>query len=257
MGTGKAIRRTALITNGLGYAGLPAVHALLGAGFKVLVQEHRADDPSAWSTLLNEHPEVVKITESNPPALIEAAWEVTGRVDAIVSNDHFPAPQMPAVSVSLGFFRDTIEALVVEPFSLIQSAAPRLRKQGGGNVIFITSCRTRAPIGGATVADAARAAANAMVRSVALEFAAEGIAINAIAPNFLYSEAYYPRSIFVEHARGREYIAQQVPAQRMGRPQEIGEVISFLATTNAKFLTGAIIDFAGGWPATPPRPMAV
>jgi 3-oxoacyl-[acyl-carrier protein] reductase len=45
-----------------------------------------------------------------------------------------------------------------------------------------------------------------------------------------------------------------VPAGRLGRPDEIGELIRFLATTKARFLTGAIIDFNGGWPASAPRP---
>lgn len=47
---------------------------------------------------------------------------------------------------------------------------------------------------------------------------------------------------------------RNVPAGRLGKPDEIGEVIRFLATTEARFLTGALIDFSGGWPAAPARP---
>ncbi|MFZ4808308.1 MAG: hypothetical protein ACOYLQ_13710 [Hyphomicrobiaceae bacterium] len=45
-----------------------------------------------------------------------------------------------------------------------------------------------------------------------------------------------------------------MPAHRLGKPGEIGEVIRFPATTRARFLTGALIDFSGGWPAAPERP---
>jgi len=100
----------------------------------------------------------------------------------------------------------------------------------------------------------ARAASNALVRSLAVELAPSNISVNAIAPNFLYSEAYYPKARFVHDAAGSEFVKRSVPAGRLGRPDEIGEVIAFLATTKARFMTGAIIDFSGGWPASPPRP---
>jgi 3-oxoacyl-[acyl-carrier protein] reductase len=93
-----------------------------------------------------------------------------------------------------------------------------------------------------------------MVRSWSIELTPDGIAVNAIAPNFLYSEAYYPRAVFIDGAAGKAYVESSVPAKRLGRPEEIGELIRFLATTKASFLTGAIIDFAGGWPASPARP---
>lgn len=92
------------------------------------------------------------------------------------------------------------------------------------------------------------------MRSWAAELAADNIAVNAIAPNFFYSEAYFPRTVFVEDPSGRTYVERVVPAGRLGRPDEMGELICFLATTTARFLTGAVIDFAGGWPASSPRP---
>ncbi|MNT59903.1 3-oxoacyl-[acyl-carrier-protein] reductase FabG [compost metagenome] len=140
------------------------------------------------------------------------------------------------------------------PFALLQAALAKLKYQGGANIVLITSCRTLSPIAGGAVPDTARAAANALVRSLSVEFAPDNIAINAVAPNFLYSEAYYPRAIYVESPRGKAYIDAHVPIGRLGKPEEIGEIISFLATTHARFLTGAVIDFSGGWPATVPRP---
>jgi len=78
--------------------------------------------------------------------------------------------------------------------------------------------------------------------------------VNAIAPNYLYSETYYPRSRFVDDAAGRAYVAQVVPAGRLGKPEEIGELIRYLATMDGTFLTGAVIDFSGGWPVATPFP---
>ncbi len=110
-----------------------------------------------------------------------------------------------------------------------------MKAQGGGAVVMITSCRTRLPITGGAIPDAARAAANALVRSLVVKLAPLSIAVNAIAPIFLYSEAYFPRATFIDDSAGRAYVEAAVPAKRLGRPDEIGELILFLATTKAQF----------------------
>lgn len=253
----KSQQPVALVTNAADYAGPPAVKALVEAGFRVFAHSRSASDAGGAKALAFEIEGVKYVTADEPSDLVEAVWQESGRIDAIISNDHFPAHINDLASTELTYLRDTLEALIVWPFSLLQSALPRLQTQGGGNLVMITSCRTRAPIAGGAVPDLARAAANALVRSLAVEFAKDDIAINAIAPNFLYSEAYYPRVIFLESTRGVDYVQTLVPSQRLARPEEIGEIIAFLATAKARFLTGAVVDFAGGWPATPPRPSEV
>jgi NAD(P)-dependent dehydrogenase (short-subunit alcohol dehydrogenase family) len=245
---------TALVTNALDFAGPPAVESLIAADFRVLAHDRSFVNPAAWAQFSLAHPRAERLAVTGPEALVAAAWEAAGKIDVIVSNDHYPAIHGPSDEVSLDDLRNTLETLVVEPFALFKAAIPRLKQQGGGNVVMITSCRTRLPMLGGAVPDAARAAANALVRSFAIELAPYEIAVNAIAPNFLYSEAYFPRATFIDDPVGKSYVESSVPARRLGRPDEIGELIGFLATTKARFLTGAIIDFAGGWPAAQTRP---
>jgi 3-oxoacyl-[acyl-carrier protein] reductase len=245
---------TALVTNATDFAGPPAVDALLGANFRVLVSDKTFTDPAAFHRFSSARSRAECVAATDPASVISAAWDTAGTVDVIVSNDHYPALQGPSDQASLDDFRQTLEVLVVEPFAALKTAIPHLKAQGGGNIIMITSCRTRLPIPGGAIPDAARAAANALVRSLAVELASFEIGVNAIAPNFLYSEAYYPLAIFVDDPAGSAYVKAAVPAGRLGRPDEIGELIRFLATTKARFLTGAIIDFNGGWPASAPRP---
>jgi NAD(P)-dependent dehydrogenase (short-subunit alcohol dehydrogenase family) len=142
----------------------------------------------------------------------------------------------------------------VFPFSLAKAAIPRLIAQQNARVVMITSNRTRLPLPGGAIPDAARAGLNALVKSLSLELAPHGIPVNAIAPNYLYSETYFPRAKFVDDAAGRAYIQEVVPVGRLARPEEIGELIRYLATMQGGFLTGSIIDFSGGWPAAQPRP---
>jgi 3-oxoacyl-[acyl-carrier protein] reductase len=247
-------KQTALVTNASDYAGPPAVDALVADGFRVLVHDKTFADPAAWTRFSSERPHVENVAATDPADLIVRAWKLAGRVAVIISNDHYPAIHGPVDAASLDELRRTLEVLVVAPFSLLKAAIPNLKDQGGGNVVMITSCRTRLPMAGGAIPDAARAAGNALLRSLAVELAPFEIAVNAIAPNFLYSEAYYPRATFIDDPRGKAYVEAAVPAKRLGRPDEIGEVVRFLATTKARFLTGAIIDFAGGWPASAIRP---
>ena len=148
-----------------------------------------------------------------------------------------------------------MDNVLIYPFKLMQAAIPKLKDQGHGNVILITSCRTELPLPGGAIPDMARAGANALVKSLSLELAPFSIPVNAIAPNYLYSEAYFPKAKFIDNPIGANFIREVVPAGRLGEPEEIGELITYLANMKGSFHTGTIIKFAGGWPAAPHRPV--
>jgi 3-oxoacyl-[acyl-carrier protein] reductase len=75
-----------------------------------------------------------------------------------------------------------------------------------------------------------------------------GIQVNVLAPNYLYSEAYYPRARFIDDPKGREHIRAKVPMGRLGHPDEVGELVAFLVSGRSTFMTGQVINFTGGWP---------
>lgn len=247
-------RPSALVTNAAGYAGPPAVEALLSAGFHVLAHDAGFADNDVWMRFRADRRHLEPLAAPDPEDVIASAFARAPRLNVIVSNDHFPAPAYSPDTAPASALRDNYAHLVEWPFRLIQSALPRLRAGGGANVVLVTSNRTRLPLSGGALPDAARAAANAMVRSLAIDCAVDGIVVNAVAPNFLYSEAYYPQALFRDSEPGRAYVRQNVPVGRLADPSEIGEVIAFLATVRTRFLTGAVIDFSGGWPFGPARP---
>jgi NAD(P)-dependent dehydrogenase (short-subunit alcohol dehydrogenase family) len=100
---------------------------------------------------------------------------------------------------------------------------------------------------GFAVPTTARAATTAFAKALAKEVAPFGIQVNVVAPNYLYSEMYYPKARFVDSAEGRDLIARTVPFGRLGQPEEVGALIAFLASGKSPFMTGQVIHFTGGW----------
>ena len=248
-------KKIALVTNVLDYVGPPAVKALLEGGYDVIAQDPAFQDTNTGKEYKINFPGTVPLGLKDPRELIQYVWDNINKVDVLISNDTFPAIHIPIEEANVEDLYATIENVLVYPFKLMKYAIPRLKKQGSGNVIMVTSCRTDLPLPGGAIPDIARAGANALVKSLSIELAPFGIPVNAIAPNYLYSEAYFPKAKFVDDPIGRAFIKEVVPAGRLGEPEEIGELVSYLANMKGSFHTGTIIKFAGGWPAASKRPI--
>ncbi len=248
--------RNVLVTNATGYAGPPAVTALLEGGFRVFAQDAAFDDDGAWASFSDGRDHLVRVAQTAPAEILAAVLGQVETLDALVSNDMHPARAHVPDTAPLEDLRGNLDRLVEFPYALIQAALPRLRAQDRANIVMITSNRMRLPLPGSAFPDAGRSAANALVRSLAIDLAPDDITVNAVAPNFLYSEAFYPKAIFEDTAEGRAHIERNMPANRLAEPWEIGELIHFLATAKSRHLTGAVIDFSGGWPMGDPRPGA-
>ena len=246
--------KVAVVTNVLDYAGPPAVKALVDSGFKVIAHDPSFADKVSRDTYLPDHPEVTPLEDQAPADLIQNSMNTYKKIDVLVSNDVYPAIHGPIDEADIEDLKKTFEAVVLFPFSLMKAAIPVFKTQHRGNIILITSCRTELPMPGGSIPDIARAGANALVTSLSLEMAPYNVSVNAIAPNYLYSEAYFPKARFMDDPKGKEFIKNVVPAGRLGKPEEIGELIRYLSEMKGSFHTGAIIKFAGGWPSSPKRP---
>ncbi len=246
-------QKIALVTNALSYVGPPAVNRLIQDGYLVIAQDKSFEDEVVREKY--ESNTLIAVKTKDPKELVNEVWGNYQKIDVIVSNDSFPAIHTPIEEAKIEDLYETIENVAIHPFKLMQAAIPQLKKQGGANVIMVTSCRTELPLHGGAIPDMARDAANALVKSLSIELAPFNIVVNAVAPNYLYSEAYFPREKFIDNPVGRNFIQDVVPVGRLGEPEEMGELISYLANMKGSFHTGTIIKFAGGWPVAPKRPL--
>lgn len=241
-------KRTALVTNVLDYGGPGAVAALEEASYAIACHDRSFTDPEAHENYSMAHPSVTTLLAQEPEAVMAETLSHFSMLDALISNDVHPIRPAPIQDVSLEDLRATIEAVLITPFRLAQAVIPHMKQRRTGSIVAITSARELRPEPGFSVPTTVRAGATAFALALARELAPWGIQVNAIAPNYLYSEMYYPRAQFIDDPEGRKAIEEVVPFGRLGTPDEFGALVAFLASGTAQFVTGQMIAFTGGWP---------
>lgn len=237
-----------LLTHARHYAGPGVLSVLLRQNAHVLCHDVSFTDPARRVAFEAEYAGAIALQAQTADDL--AAELGPEALDGVVMNDVHPNEPLPIGSIPKQHFQESFEALFQFPVALAQALVPKFRAQQRGAMVFVTSARFLKPEPGFAVATSIRAATNAFAQSLAQELAHEGVSVNVVAPNYLYSEAYYPRARFVDDPHGRQEIAARVPLGRLGEPQEIGELIALLVSGRVAFITGQIIPFTGGWPGS-------
>ena len=240
--------RTVLVTNVTQYAGPGSVQALLQQGMRVVCHDPCFSAAQARADFEAAHAGALCLAAADPAGMV-AELDARGlAVDAVVSNDVYPITRTPIGEISLDDLRSTFEAVLVFPVDLAQRLLPAMKARGSGSFVFITSARPLRPELGFAIPTAVRSGATAFAEALAREVAPFGIQVNAVAPNYLYSELYYPKARFIDDPQGRAQIAATVPMGRLGTQEEVGELVAFLASGRSNFVTGQTIYFTGGWP---------
>lgn len=170
-----------------------------------------------------------------------------GHIDVLIANLDLPAYGASLRDIEDAHWLAGFDAMVHPLMRLVRAVAPQMIERRQGAIVAITSSsplRRMRPHAISYVA--ARAAQNAFIRSAGHELAAHGVRLNAIAQNFVENETYYPPAI-MENEKFRERLRSEVPAQRLGRPEETAELALFLASDASTFLFGQVISHDGGW----------
>lgn len=237
-----------LLTHACQYAGPGVLPVLLRERHVPFCHDPSFVDPDAVRRFEARNPGATALAAQSPAAIAAELIAAGASVEAVIHDDVHPNHPRPIGEIPLDELQASFDALLRFPFDLTQRLLPGMKARGGGRFVFVTSARHRQPEPGFAVATSIRAATTAFALALAREAAPHGIQVNVVAPNYLYSEAYYPRARFVDDPAGRAEIAARVPMGRLGTPEEIGELVAFLVSGRSAFVTGQVIDFTGGWP---------
>jgi len=184
--------------------------------------------------------------------VIAATVERFGGLDVVVTNTGGP-PSGPFMTLDELVWRAAVDSLLLSVVRLCRAAIPHMQARGGGRIINITSISVKQPIEGLVLSNALRSAVTSLAKTLAAELAPHNILVNCVAPGYTRTDRVVELS---EQAAAREGTTPDVvekrtiakiPLGRMGEPKEFGEVVAFLASPAASYVTGVTIQVDGGW----------
>ena len=181
-----------------------------------------------------------------PERLGQLVGEVAARlgpVEILVLNAGGPPPG-GALDHPVEEWERAYRALVLAPRALVEAALPAMRERGWGRIVNVGSTTTREPIPTLGLSNSHRMAAVGFLKTLSREVAADGITVNTVATGQIETQR------LVELMGSEEAVAErareQVPAGRLGTPGEYGDLVAFLCSERAAYLTGAQIPLDGG-----------
>jgi 3-oxoacyl-[acyl-carrier protein] reductase len=177
-------------------------------------------------------------------SVVEAVEQSLGPIEILVTNTGGP----PA-GESLGFDRRAWEtayrALVLSPLALIKAVVPGMRERQWGRIVNITSASTREPISGLILSNSHRLAAVGIFKTLATELAKDGVLFNSAAPGLIATDRVAQlRGVPLEELTGQP--APEIPIGRLGTVEEMGDVVAFLCSERASYVTGVNLLVDGG-----------
>jgi NAD(P)-dependent dehydrogenase (short-subunit alcohol dehydrogenase family) len=167
--------------------------------------------------------------------------EQAGSVDILVNNAAFIVPA-PTVAQDVATFDTLVAANVRAPYFLTAALAPAMLAKGSGVIVNVSSALAQVGSPGTSVYSATKAALEGLTRTWAAEFSPAGIRVNAVAPGPVRTDAL----LNAMGEEGAEQIGKTTLLGRLATPREIAEVIVFLATDRAAYITGATIAADAG-----------
>jgi NAD(P)-dependent dehydrogenase (short-subunit alcohol dehydrogenase family) len=177
--------------------------------------------------------------------MVNAAVEEFGRLDVLVC---IPGVEInaPVDSLEEEDWNAVMDTNLRGTFLMCRAAVPALRRTGGGAIVTIGSVLGRASLPTATAYSAAKAGVEALTRTMALDYAREGIRVNCVLPGPVDTPHAWQGVEPSEIAELRERVGAEVPMGRVGQPNDIAATILFLCSDNAAFITGVGLPVDGG-----------
>src|SRR5207248_2181893 len=196
--------------------------------------------------------QALDVTDSAAVASFVAAVESRcGRVDICVTNSGGP-PSNSFKNTKPEEWRSAVDQLLMSTVFFARETLPRMQKNKWGRLITITSSAVKQPVDGLLLSNSVRAAVTGLARTLANEYAADGITVNNVCPGYTRTARLDGLASTISARTGskpEEVFAsweREIPARRLGTPQEFAAVVAFLASERASYVTGASIAVDGG-----------
>ncbi len=250
--------RVALVmasSQGLGKA---SARSLAREGCNLVISARREGPLQATKTQIEQESGVRVLavsadtsTAEGVSALIAAAMKEYGRIDVLITNSGPPA-HGDLLEMQDDIWHSAFENQMMGVVRACREIVPIMVKQKWGRVVHITSTSIKQPLGHLTLSSASRMGIAGLSKIAANQYAADNVLMHVICPGPFLTEAEVTffegmakeRGISEEEAQ-RSWLTD-IPMKRIGDPQEFGDVVAFLASERASYMTGTVIQVDGG-----------
>lgn len=219
--------RTALITGGARGLGAATAERLRADGIRVITLD-----------VAGEADVLVDITDE--AAFTAVAGEI-GAVDILVNSAGIVGPGVPLIDTTAEDWRRVLEVNVLGTVATMRALVPGMVERGWGRVVNFASMAGKDGNPNLSIYSASKAAVIGLTKSAGKELATTGVLVNAIAPAVIATPMNADTDPEV-----LEHITSLIPMKRVGRPEEVAELVAFLTSDRVSFSTGAIYDISGG-----------
>lgn len=243
------VGKTVLVTGATRGIGRASALACAGAGADMIVGVRKPEDGAALTAeieKLGRKALAVQMDLADLPgvrAAVETAHKAFGRIDVLVNNVGI-GPENLAENVTEEDFDYTVNINLKGTFFTTQAVAKKMIAQKSGRIVNISSQAGSVTLKGESIYCMSKAAINHLTRCLAAEWAQHGIAVNSVAPTFIWTDGTQPA---LADPNFRAHVINHIPLGRIGDPIDVAGTVVFLASPASAMITGANILVDGGW----------
>lgn len=240
-------KRTALVTGGIGGLGTAIARSLADRGHQVLVAYYVSDNPDEW--LAKQKADGydfkaygVDVSDfESCQQMIEKIHADGFKVEILVNNAGITKDRSFR-KMSYEDWESVLRTNLDSVFNVTKQVIDDMLESKWGRIVTISSVNGSKGQFGQANYSSAKSGMYGFSKTLALEFASKGITVNTISPGYIMTEmvAQMPQEIV------NEQIIPQIPMRRLGKPEEIGELVAYICSESAGFMTGANIAINGG-----------
>jgi 2-dehydro-3-deoxy-L-rhamnonate dehydrogenase (NAD+) len=235
--------RTAIVTGGAAGIGLAIAQRLVASGARVSLWDRDATAlASAAQTLGGAHTATVDVTrEDAVAAAFTASITALKKIDALVCSAGITGPNTTVEQYPLAAWKEVIDINLTGLFLCNRVVIPHMTANHYGRIVNIASIAGKEGNPNASAYSASKAAVIALTKSLGKELAKTGIRVNCVTP------AAVKTGMFAQMTQAHiDFMLSKIPMGRFGEVEEIAALVTWLATEECSFSTGAVFDLSGG-----------